>query len=86
MTNQERRLLLKGRYEGPNKYIKCPDCGLKMEIYPEAFYDGAMDHLTCGATGDVNRQRGDSRGCGALFGIRMTLEAHVQVYKMKEVD
>ena len=73
------------RYEGPNKYIKCPDCGLQMEIYPNAFKDGRMDHIVCGATGDVKRQRGNSNGCGTLFGMKMTLEAHVDVYKMEKV-
>ena len=75
----------KGTYQGPNKYIKCPDCGLGMEIYPRAFDAQRMDHLRCGATGDVGRQRGNSEGCGALFGIQMTLEAHIEVYKMEKV-
>ncbi len=74
------------RYEGPNVYIKCPDCGLQMELYPNSFKDRWMDHIKCGATGDVNRQRGDSRGCGALFGLRMVLNAHVEVYKMGLVE
>ena len=73
------------RYEGPNQYIACPDCGLKMEVYPNAFKDRKMDHITCGATGDVNRQRGDSRGCGTLFGLKMVLYAHIEVYKMEKV-
>lgn len=76
---------MKGSYQGPNKYIKCPGCGLEMEIYPRAFNDRAMDHLTCGATGDVNRQRGNSAGCGALFGMKMTLEANIEVYRMEKV-
>ncbi len=73
------------RYEGPNVDIACPDCGLNMEIYPNAFKDRRIEHLRCGATGDVNRQRGDSRGCGALFGISMMLQAHIEVYKMEKV-
>lgn len=76
---------MRGRYTGPNKYIKCPECGLKMEVYPEAFVDREMDHIRCGATGDVSRQRGDDRGCGALFGLKITLEAHIEVYSMKKV-
>jgi hypothetical protein len=56
-----------------------------MEIYPEAFMDRKMDHIRCGATGDVSRQRGDSKGCGALFGLKVTLNAHIDVYKMEKM-
>ncbi len=73
------------RYEGPNEYIKCPDCGLAMEVYPNAFRDRQMDHITCGNTGDINRQRSDDRGCGALFGLKMVLKADIEVYKMEKV-
>lgn len=76
---------MRGRYTGPNKYIACPDCLLQMEVYPEAFVDREMDHIVCGNTGDVNRQRADDRGCGALFGLKVTLEANIEVYKMKKV-
>ena len=74
------------RYEGPNKYIACPDCGLQMEVYPNAFKDRQIDHIRCGATGDINRQRGNPNGCGALFGLQMILEANIAVYKMKKVS
>lgn len=73
------------RYEGPNIYIKCPECGLQMEVYPNAFKDGRMDHIRCGATGDIIRQRGDSRGCDELFGLKMILVAEFEVFKMTPI-
>jgi hypothetical protein len=56
-----------------------------VEVYPSAFKDRQIEHIKCGATGDVNRQRGDSRGCGELFGLRMTLVAKFEIYKMEKV-
>lgn len=73
------------RYEGGNQYVKCPECGLEMEVYPNSFKDRHMDHIRCGATGDVNRQRGNPKGCGGLFGLKLTLEANFTVYKMTQM-
>ncbi len=73
------------RYEGKNQYVKCPDCGLKMELYPNSFRDREMDTIVCGNTGDVNRQRADDRGCGALFGLQLKYVANFSVFKMEKV-
>lgn len=74
----------KGMYDGGNKYIKCPGCGKKIEVYPWSFQDGEMTTIRCGHYAS-NKMRAPLNGCDAIIGLTMTLEASFQVFKMEKV-